>query len=170
VYTRLEYHPLLQETNTTHPDIRRKAREVFDRGREKGLPKICSENSEDAMTWHYFSHLLKTPIEVKRRWLERFLKMALEWSPRSIQDFLNHSNSVRFLFWHGKEVPPYFDPPPSLQNREGRTEVDLAILAHPIGVVFVEAKYKSEISFHTTYDRYRDQIIRNIDVGTYYAK
>lgn len=170
VYKRLKYHPLLKGTDTTHPDICRKAREVFDRGVEKGLPKICSEHSEDAMTWHYFSHLLKTPIDVKRRWLEQFLQIALEWSPRRIQGFLNHPNSVRFLFWHGKKVPPFFDPPPSLKNKEGRTEVDLAILAHTTTVVFVEAKYKSEISLHTTHGPYRDQIIRNIDVGTYYAK
>lgn len=162
VYTRLKYHPRLQETDTTHPDICRKA--------EEGLSKICSENSEDAMTWYHFSHLLKMPMEVKRRWLAGFLQIALEWSPRRIQDFLNHPNSVRFLFWHGKKAPPYFYPPPSLKNKEGRAEVDLAILAHPTTVVFVEAKYKSKISLHTKHGPYRNQIIRNIDVGTYYAK
>ncbi|MCJ7632545.1 hypothetical protein MUP77_09165, partial [Candidatus Bathyarchaeota archaeon] len=36
-------------------------------------------------------------------------------------------------------------------------------------IVFVEAKYHSEIAEHTTHCRGRDQIVRNIDVGTFYA-
>jgi len=36
-------------------------------------------------------------------------------------------------------------------------------------IIFVEAKYHSEIETRTTRCPNRDQIIRNIDVGTYYA-
>jgi len=53
---------------------------------------------------------------------------------------------------------------------EGRTKVDLAILAHPTAAIFVEAKHKSEISTRTTHGIHRDQLIRNIDVGTHYAR
>jgi len=168
VYKRIEYHPLLRETNTTHPDIVRKAKEVFERGCEKDLPKICSENSEDARTWHHFSHLLDAPEEAKRIWLAKFLETALERSLSA--DLLNNLDSARLFFWHGREVPPFFYPPPSLRLKEGRTEVDLAILAHPTVVIFVEAKYKSEISIRTTHGIHRDQIIRNIDAGTHYTK
>jgi len=168
VYKRIEYHPLLRGTNTTYPDIIRKAKETFDKGEEKELPKICSENSEDALTWHHFSHLLEAPYKARTRWLAGFLQTALERSPS--QDLLNSLDSAYLLFWHGGEVPPFFDPPPSLPFREGRTEVDLAILVHPTAVIFVEAKYESEISTHSIHSLHRDQIIRNIDIGTHHAK
>jgi hypothetical protein len=55
VYLRPEYHPFLRGTDLSHPDFVRKSSEVF--GTESGngvmgLPKICSENSEEAKTWH----------------------------------------------------------------------------------------------------------------------
>ena len=49
-----ELHPLLSKTDTDHPDLLRKASEVFPKGQVGGLPKICSENSKDACTWFYF--------------------------------------------------------------------------------------------------------------------
>ena len=52
-----EAHPLLKDTGTCHPDFRRKAEELFSKGKVRGLPRICSQNSEDACTWHYFSPL-----------------------------------------------------------------------------------------------------------------
>ena len=52
-----EAHPLLKHTDTCHPDFLRKAEELFSKGKAKGLPRICSQNSEDACTWYYFSPL-----------------------------------------------------------------------------------------------------------------
>lgn len=60
-------------------------------------------------------------------------------------------------------------PPPSYPRKEGNTEVDALLLVPSEAVIFVEAKYKSKISKRTTHDPDRDQIIRNLDVGTYYA-
>jgi len=72
------------------------------------------------------------------------------------------------MFWRGKKAKPMYNPPPNLDYPEGNTEVDLTILTRE-AIVFVEAKYHSEIETRTTYCSNRDQIIRNIDVGTYYA-
>ena len=52
---------------------------------------------------------------------------------------------------------------------EGPTEVDL-VIETPKMLIFIEAKYLSDIDCQTTYDPCRDQIIRNLDVGTYQAE
>ncbi len=57
VWTTPESHPLLRQTDTTHPSFLDKLAETYS-GRELGLPRILSENSEDARTWHFFSPLL----------------------------------------------------------------------------------------------------------------
>ena len=108
VYLKPEYHPALKGTNLSHPDLVRKAKELFGDKHEKvkGLPKICSK--------------------------------------------------------------PMYKPPPNLGYLEGNTEVDVTILAEK-AIIFVEAKYHSEIDTRTTHCPNRDQIIRNIDIGTYYA-
>ena len=52
-------HPLLRHTDTTHPSFLDKLAETYSRGKVRGMPRILSENSEDARTWHYFSPLLR---------------------------------------------------------------------------------------------------------------
>jgi hypothetical protein len=62
-------------------------------------------------------------------------------------------------------------PPPSLrlhQKDEGRSEIDIMIETE-LSVWFIEAKFKSDISTQTTSNATRDQIIRNFDVGSWYA-
>jgi hypothetical protein len=51
---------------------------------------------------------------------------------------------------------------------EGDSEIDV-IIETPTWVWFIEAKYRSDISLGTTTRPNRDQVIRNMDVGTYYA-
>jgi hypothetical protein len=51
---------------------------------------------------------------------------------------------------------------------EGPTEVDVVLESSRL-LVFIEAKYHSDVSCDTSYDSYRDQITRNLDVGTYQA-
>ena len=58
VWTAPEAHPLLRHTDTAHPAFREKLAETYSRGKVKGLPRVLSENSEDACTWYYFSPLL----------------------------------------------------------------------------------------------------------------
>lgn len=171
VYVRPEYHPALKGTDLLHPDFRRKAGELFGGTSRRdviGLPRICSENSEDAQTWHYFSPLLSTTNKKKAAWLKNFLTESLG---HPLDENLNGMLSVaELMFWRGKKEKPFYSPPPTLSARcpEGKTEVDLTISLEK-AVVFVETKYKSEVAESTTHCRERDQIIRNIDVGTYYA-
>lgn len=161
------YHPLLATTNLYHNDFVRKASETFDKGEEKCLPKICSENSEDALTWHFFSPLLDMPSDVKQIFITRVMEKAFQ---RKIErEVCSVLSDAELLFWHGREAEPFFKPPESRPLREGKTEVDLAILAYPEALIFVEAKNRSEVAMRTRYDEKRDQIIRSIDVGTHFA-
>jgi hypothetical protein len=168
VYLKPEFHPLLKGADLLHPDFVRKSKEVFSNALPgvQGLPRICSENSEDALTWANFSPLLSVQGEKKKRILTLFLEQAIkrpldEKSLGALQD-------AKLLFWRGKKEKPFYSPPPTFEYPEANTEVDLTIRFGNV-VIFVEAKYHSEISMSTTYWTGRDQIIRNVDVGTYYA-
>lgn len=168
VYLKTEYHPILKETDLLHPDIARKTRELFDRRYEivKGFPKMCSENSEDAQTGGRFSPLLSMSPKKRGDWLRIFLEESLK---RNLtQNLVRMLPKAELTFWRGRKEDPMYSPPPNLGCAEGNTEVDLTILAEK-AIIFIEAKYRSEIAPRTTHCPYRDQIIRNIDVGTYYA-
>jgi len=168
VYLKSEYHPALKRTNLSHPDFVRKAKELFGDKYEKvaGLPKIFSENSEDAQTWIHFSPLLSMFPSKRGEWLKAFLEKSLKRKPK--HDLIKTLSTAKLMFWRGKRAKPLYKPPPHLGYPEGNTEVDLTILAEK-AIIFVEAKYHSEIEVRTTHFSNRDQIIRNIDVGTYYA-
>lgn len=51
---------------------------------------------------------------------------------------------------------------------EGTSEIDV-VVETPTWVWFIEAKYRSDISTGTTTRPERDQVLRNIDVGSYHA-
>ena len=156
-----ELHPLLGKTDTDHPDLLRKASEVFPIGEVGGLPKICSENSEDACTWFYFSPLLDDPT--RKGWvLARLLREAFpnQISPQLFA--LVPQGDIKF--W--RDV----DPPSSRIIPEGPTEVDVILTVGTLAVIFVEAKYKSGLSERTAHDATRDQVIRNLDVGSAFAR
>jgi hypothetical protein len=61
-------------------------------------------------------------------------------------------------------------PPPGLValGAEGDSEIDV-IIESPAWVWVIEAKYQSDISTRTTMRPLRDQVLRNIDIGSYYA-
>lgn len=124
----------------------------YKKGLVQGLSYLGSENSEDAITWNVFRTLMKSPTS--------------EWFS-SIFPFIyltdEEYKNIQFAFW--KEFPP----PSSRTVRVGNTHVDLTVET-PEKLIFIEVKYKSEISISTTYDSERDQIIRNIDVGSSTAK
>jgi hypothetical protein len=125
----------------------------YSKGIVKGLSYLGSENSEDAMTWNVFKTLAKTNPEI---WFsDIFHSIILHKDEQFTEPALK--------FWD-KYFPPMTRPFP-----EGETHVDLTIeTSHKL--IFVEAKYKSDISRSTKHDPNRDQIIRNIDVGTWAAK
>jgi hypothetical protein len=51
---------------------------------------------------------------------------------------------------------------------EGASEIDVVIEA-PTWMWFIEAKYRSDISSGTTTRPERNQVLRNIDLGSYHA-
>lgn len=163
VWKTSESHPLLKNTDTTHPAFLDKLAEVYSRGGVRGLPRICSENSEDARTWHYFSRLL---LDIAER-NQILTGLFLQAFPESFSVPRSDDVSITDLeFW------PKLEPPASRAQhfREGPSEPDLLFRMADSAVVVVEAKYRSDVSERTTYDETRDQVIRLIDVGSWHAK
>ena len=156
-----DVYPLLQHTDTTHPSFLDKLAETYSRGKVRGLPRILSENSEDARTWHYFSPLLRDGGE-RAQVLERLLTQSF---PEAISpQFLDAIPSAELIFW------PKLSPPPSRPQKEGASEPDILMRLGNQGLVLVEAKYRSRVSERTTYDETRDQVVHLIDVGSWQAR
>ena len=124
--------------------------QLFDIRTEK-MDKMCSENSEDVLTWNVFKSM--SQIDSKY-WLTNIFEKA--FNAKFLYDTL-----VKIDLWKSIE------PPKSLTD-EGNSEIDIIIESEKL-VWFIEAKYKSDISMRTTHDENRDQLLRNIDVGSYYS-
>lgn len=114
-----------------------------------------SENSEDAVTWNVFRTLRQIDPST---WLPALASRGLPKQPTP------DTTGLAVLVWKSVQ------PPPSLVLRadEGASEIDV-VLEAPTWVWFIEAKYRSDISGRTTSRPTRDQVIRNIDVGSYFA-
>ena len=132
-----------------HPDL------ATMRGSKRDM--LRSENSEDALTWNVFRSLTQVDPSF---WLPLLRAKAFpDAEPVSIPQI------VTTHLW--KEVYP----PPSLrlhQRDEDPSEIDV-IIETEVSVWFIEAKFKSDISTKTTNNPTRDQVIRNLDVGSWYA-
>ena len=109
--------------------------------------------AKQALTWNVFKTLAKSDPET---WFAEIL-------PPIILDQDEQFIDSGLRFWD-KYYPPMTRPFP-----EGETFVDLTIETSR-KLIFAEAKYQSDISSSTKHDPDRDQIIRNIDVGTWAAK
>lgn len=128
---------------------------VFADMRASKLKHMRSVNSEDAVTWNVFRSLRQiAPVA----WLPSLWQRAFP-SLGAPEDILA---SVKL--WVS------LSPPLGLltDGDEGASEIDVVIEAST-WVWFIEAKYRSDISTGTTTRPDRDQIVRNIDVGSYYA-
>jgi len=127
--------------------------------RASKIKHMQSENSEDVVTWNVFHSLRQIKPEL---WAPSLFSKA--FPEKDTTEFEKYINSTIVNLW--KEV----SPPPSLveSGDEGNSEIDICIES-PNWVWFIEAKLSSDISKRTTIRRDRDQIIRNIDVGSYYA-
>ncbi len=128
---------------------------IFVGMRASKLKHLCSENSEDAVTWNVFRSLRQIDPGA---WLPKLRDEA------SLPGQALSTDGVAVTVW--RDVPP----PPALllEGDEGTSEIDIVIEA-PTWVWFIEAKFRSDISGGTTTRPDRDQILRNIDVGSYYA-
>jgi hypothetical protein len=128
---------------------------VFADMRASKIKHLRSANSEDAVTWNVFRSLRQIAPE---HWLQRLWSAAFPAQPIP----LDLSATVRL--WVSVEPPlgllAYGD--------EGASEIDI-VIESATWVWFIEAKYRSDISLGTTTRPDRDQVIRNIDVGSYYA-
>ena len=126
---------------------------VFTRMRGRKQQHLCSENSEYAATWNVFRTLRQIDPEV---WLLRLCE--LQNLPRLPTTYTTLELWVRAAL------------PPSLlsDGDEGDSEIDVVIQA-PNWVWFIAAKYRSDVSLETKVRSWRDQVIRNIDVGSHYA-
>jgi hypothetical protein len=125
----------------------------YGEGIVKGLSYLGSENSEDALTWNVFKTLGKSNPE---KWFSKIF-------PQIILDEDEQFIAPMLRFWD-KYFPPMYRPFP-----EGETHADLTIETSN-KLIFIEVKYKADISKNTKHDPNRDQIIRNIDVGSWAAK
>lgn len=129
---------------------------VFLRMRASKIKHMQSENSEDVLTWNVFHSLRQINPEI---WIRKLFNKAF---PNN--DSFQISKSSTLELWK------VTSPPLNLleSGDEGDSEIDICIES-PNWVWFIEAKLKSDISKKTTTREYRDQIIRNVDVGSYYA-
>lgn len=127
---------------------------VFADMRVSKLKHLRSVNSEDAVTWNVFRSLRQIAPEA---WLPPL------WS-RAFGTPVPKDLNAAVTLW--KSVPP----PLGLlaESDEGPSEIDVAIEAAS-WVWFIEAKYRGDISKGTTTRPTRDQVLRNLDVGSYYA-
>ena len=115
-----------------------------------------SENSEDALTWNVFRSLAQVDPTF---WLPHLFRVGFDRAP-NVQ-----ARSVGVKLWQRVQ------PPPALrlfQKDEGESEIDVLIETEQM-VWFIEAKFRSDVSERTTNNPDRDQVIRNLDVGTWYA-
>ena len=119
--------------------------------------RLRSENSEDALTWNVFKSLGQLDPSF---WLPRLRAKAF---PDAEPTQAPHI--VTTHLWKTIEPPPALR---LVQKDEGASEIDVVIETE-CSVWFIEAKFKSDISTGTTNNPTRDQIIRNIDVGSWYA-
>jgi hypothetical protein len=127
---------------------------IFVSMRASKIKHFRSENSEDAVTWNVFRSLRQVD---PASWLPSLVQ-------RGFPEVTLSNARVAVNLWVSVA------PPSSLLDTgdEGASEIDV-VIESPEWVWFVEAKYRSDISTGTTTRPDRDQIIRNIDVGSYYA-
>jgi hypothetical protein len=129
---------------------------VLARMRGSKRHQLRSENSEDALTWNVFRSL---------RQINPSLWMPLLSTKGFNQRLAAEPSEVILELWRT------ISPPPALlrfQKDEGDSEIDV-LIETPDFVWFIEAKYRSDIILKTTSNEMRDQILRNIDVGSYFA-
>ncbi|MBI1800482.1 MAG: DUF2442 domain-containing protein [Chloroflexi bacterium] len=122
--------------------------------RQPKLDRLHSENSEDVFTWNVFRSLRQIDPNV--------------WFPRLFEQCFGYQFQVPVQEF-AMELWPSLSPPKTLPWIEGKSEIDVRIETESF-VWFIEAKLKSDVSPKVTHNRNRDQILRNLDVGSCYAK
>ena len=114
-----------------------------------------SENSEDVLTWNVFRSLAQVDPAI---WFPRLFA-------RSFGSSVPSARLIGLQLWKSIEAPPGLR---LVQRDEGESEIDVLIESETF-VWVVEAKYRSDVSERTTNNAERDQVLRNIDVGSWHA-
>ncbi|WP_273851889.1 hypothetical protein [Guptibacillus spartinae] len=125
---------------------------------------LRSENSEDAITWNVFKSLQQINPEY---WYTELISKGIDQKTFNLKKQILPNevpHNLTIKLWESIRPPLRGDQP-----AEGTTEVDV-ILESDAFVWFIEAKFKSDISTGTTHDQERNQVLRNLDVGSHYAK
>ncbi|WP_462409808.1 hypothetical protein [Neobacillus sp. Marseille-QA0830] len=126
---------------------------VFGKMRGPKLEAIRSENSEDAMTWNAFRTLQKIDPDL---WLPKLFYQSFgEMRDDLVED-------MKISLWKK------FSPPVSYDLPERESEIDV-MLENDKFVWFMEVKYKRDIEMATSRNESRNQVLRNIDIGSDYA-
>ena len=116
---------------------------------------LRSENSEDAVSWNVFRSLRQIDPAA---WLSLLAERAF-----------GPSTTLQVAETTVELWKPVLPPLALLEGGdEGVSEIDI-VIESPRWVWFIEAKLTSDISTGTTTRPSRDQILRNLDVGSYYA-
>ena len=128
---------------------------VFADMRASKIKHLRSANGEDAVTCNAFRSLWQI---APSHWLPELWHAAFPTHPAPTD------GAVSVKLW------PSISPPLGLleSGDEGASEIDV-VIESPSWVWFLEAKYGSDISSGTTTRPTRDQVLRNLDVGSYYA-
>jgi hypothetical protein len=128
---------------------------IFADMRASKIKHLKSANSEDAVTWNVFRSLLQIAPQV---WLPSLWQQAFP--------LIACPSDLKAVIKLWQSIPP----PLGLLDGgdEGHSEIDVVIEAST-WVWFIEAKYRSDISLGTTTRPQRDQVLRNLDVGSYHA-
>lgn len=129
---------------------------VFAAMRGSKLEHLRSQNSEDALTWNVFRSLRQID---PGHWFPRLFWLSF----RAECDI--PLDNVCLRLW------PSISPPPALrlfQKDEGDSEIDVLLETEYL-VWLIEAKYRSDVRERTTNNPGRDQVLRMIDVGSWYA-
>jgi hypothetical protein len=122
--------------------------------RSEKMEQMRKSSSEDVLTWNVFKSLAQ--IDPKY-WLPKLFEKAFEAK-------FSYDTLIKIDLWRSIE------PPPSITElkKEGNSEIDIIIESKKF-VWFIEAKYTSDITMRTTHNENRDQLLRNIDVGSSYS-
>lgn len=122
--------------------------------RKSKLEKSQGESREDAMVWNVF----RTLDQIDRKlWVEQLFYKAF------LEEFSYSTEQIQIKLW--KKIRS----PKSLPGYEQKSDIDIIIETDTF-VWFIQALYKTDIPFPTDNHRGRDEIIRNIDGGTNYAR
>lgn len=128
---------------------------VFLAMRASKRKHLRSANSEDAVSWNVFRSLRQI---APAHWLDHLGGRAFgDTRPTPAQH-------VGVSLWVTVAAPPSL----VALGDEGESEIDI-VLESSDWVWFIEAKYTSDIALGTTTRPDRDQLLRNIDVGSYFA-